>query len=152
MRLSLVCDLADWPSGTLSYEARFEAMVSFFKHAAQAFVEVNESGHPMESGHVFLADRLPLMLEAFNKSHSTEPMPYLAALIVVSAFDVALHDAYRNLHQVDIYVTYNSEYMNHDLTHYFRSSQKADRFQKADSVRLRIRAAISQSACLASCR
>ena len=28
-----------WPSGTLSYEARFEAMVAFCKHAA-AYVEV----------------------------------------------------------------------------------------------------------------
>ena len=106
-----------WPSGTLSYEARFEAMVAFCKHAAQAFVEVNESGHPMEIGHVFLAERLPSVLEVFNKSHSTEPMPYLAALIVVSAFDIAIHDAYGNLHQIDIYDTYNSEYMTHDLSH-----------------------------------
>ena len=118
-----------WPSATLSYDERYEAMVAFCKFTAQAFVEVNESGHPMEIGHVFLAERLPLILEAFNKSHSTEPMPYLAALIVVSAFDIAIHDAYGNLHQVDIYDTYNSEYMNQDLSHYFHSSPEADQFQ-----------------------
>ena len=118
-----------WPSATLSYDERYEAMVAFCKFTAQAFVEVNESGHPMEIGHVFLAERLPLVLEAFNKSHSTEPIPYLAALIVVSAFDIALHDAYGNLHQIDIYDTYTKEYMTQDLSHYFRSSPEADRFQ-----------------------
>ncbi len=118
-----------WPSGTLSYETRYEAMVAFCKYAAESFVEVNESGHPMEIGHVFLAERLPSVLEVFNKSHSTEPMPYLAALIVVSAFDIAIHDAYGNLHQIDIYDTYNSEYMTHDLSHYFHSSPEADQFQ-----------------------
>ena len=118
-----------WPSATLSYDERYEAMVAFCKFTAQAFVEVNESGHPMEIGHVFLAERLPLVLEAFNKSHSTEPIPYLAALIVVSAFDIAIHDAYGNLHQIDIYDTYTSEYMTQDLSHYFRSSPEADRFQ-----------------------
>ena len=126
-------------------------MVAFCKFTAQAFVEVNESGHPMEIGHVFLAERLPLVLEAFNKSHSTEPIPYLAALIVVSAFDIAIHDAYGNLHQIDIYDSYTSEYMTQDLSHYFRSSPEADRFQGLFSVGLFRRAAISQSACLASC-
>ena len=118
-----------WPSGTLSYETRYEVMVAFCKHAAQSFVEVNESGHPMEIGYVFLADRLPIVLEAFNQNHSTEPMPYLAALIVLSAFDIAIHDAYGNLHQIDIYVTYNSKYMTHDLSYYFHSSPEADQFQ-----------------------
>ena len=32
-------------------------------------------------------------------------MPYLAALICASAFDIALYDAYGNLHGVDIYET-----------------------------------------------
>ena len=118
-----------WPSGTLSYETRYEVMVAFCKHAAQSFVEVNESGHPMEIGYVFLADRLPIVLEAFNQNHSTEPMPYLAALIVLSAFDIAIHDAYGNLHQIDIYDTYNSKYMTHDLSYYFHSSPEADQFQ-----------------------
>ena len=118
-----------WPSATLSYDERYDTMVAFCECAAESFVEVNETGHPMEIGHVFLAERLPSVLEAFNQCHSTEPMPYLAALIVLSAFDIAVHDAYGNLHQIDIYDTYNSGYMNHDLSHYFRSSPEADRFK-----------------------
>ncbi|MDA7994297.1 MAG: hypothetical protein MPJ25_14820, partial [Pirellulales bacterium] len=44
-------------------------------------------------------------------------------------FDIAIHDAYGNLHQIDIYDTYSSEYMTHDLSYYFRSSPEADRFK-----------------------
>ena len=118
-----------WPSATLSYDERYEVMVAFCQFAAEAFVEVNESGHPMEIGHAFLEDRLPAVLAAFNQNYSAEPMPYLAALIVMSAFDIAIHDAYGNLYQIDIYDTYNSEYMTHDLSYYFRSSPEADRFK-----------------------
>ena len=118
-----------WPSATLSYDERYEVMVAFCQFAAEAFVEVNETGHPMEIGHAFLEDRLPAVLAAFNQNYSAEPMPYLAALIVLSAFDIAVHDAYGNLHQIDIYDTYNSEYMTHDLNFYFRSSPEADRFK-----------------------
>ena len=42
-------------------------------------------------------------------------MPWLAALVCCSAFDLALHDAYGVLHGVPTYETYNAEYMNADL-------------------------------------
>jgi L-alanine-DL-glutamate epimerase-like enolase superfamily enzyme len=42
-------------------------------------------------------------------------MPYLAALVCCSAFDIALHDAFGMLHGVPVYETYNTTYMNMDL-------------------------------------
>jgi L-alanine-DL-glutamate epimerase-like enolase superfamily enzyme len=42
-------------------------------------------------------------------------MPWLAALVCCSAFDLALHDAFGVLHQVPVYETYNARYMNADL-------------------------------------
>ena len=50
-------------------------------------------------------------------------MPYLAALICASAFDIALHDAYGNLHNVDIYETYNAKYMNRDLASFLEPAE-----------------------------
>ena len=47
-----------------------------------------------------------------------EPMPWLAALVCLSAFDLALHDAYGVLHGVPTYQTYNAEFMNADLARY----------------------------------
>ncbi len=43
-------------------------------------------------------------------------MPWLAALVCDSLFDIALHDAYGNLLGKPTYETYNAEYMNCDLS------------------------------------
>ena len=50
-------------------------------------------------------------------------MPWLAALVCCSAFDLALHDAYGVLHGVPTYGTYNAQYMNHDLAHYLSPAE-----------------------------
>ena len=42
--------------------------------------------------------------------------PWLAALVCCSLFDLALHDAYGVLHGVDIYSTYNADFMSRDLS------------------------------------
>ena len=43
-----------------------------------------------------------------------ESMPWLAALVCCSVFDVALHDAFGNLLQRPVYETYGPEFMAHD--------------------------------------
>ena len=45
-------------------------------------------------------------------------MPWLAALVCSSPFDLAVHDAYGVLHGVAAYETYNAEFMNADLSAY----------------------------------
>jgi len=45
-------------------------------------------------------------------------MPWLAALVCCSPFDIAIHDAYGQLHQRPVYETYGPEFMNHDLAHF----------------------------------
>lgn len=53
-------------------------------------------------------------------------MPWLAALVCGSAFDLALHDAYGVLHGAPIYDTYNASYMNADLSAYLTPAEGAD--------------------------
>jgi len=106
-----------WPSATLSYQDRYEAMLLFCSQLAEAWTATQTSGHPIEIGHAFVDQTLPALLAAFN-SDREEPLPHLAALIAVSAFDIATHDAYGILHEVDVYETYNQQYMSHDLSHY----------------------------------
>ena len=45
-------------------------------------------------------------------------MPWLAALVACSAFDLALHDAYGNLVGLPTYETYDARFMNADLASY----------------------------------
>ena len=70
----------------------------------------------MEIGYAYLEERLPMLLRDFNRDRIGREMPWLAALACCSAFDIALHDAYGNLHGVPVYTTYNRQWMNADLS------------------------------------
>jgi len=112
-----------WPS-SLPYEERHKALKDFCIKLARAWADFGIMGHPMEVSHAFLESQLPDLLEEFNQQHTTaEPMPWLAALVCCSAFDVALHDAYGILHGLPVYKTYNGEFMNSDLSHFITPAE-----------------------------
>ena len=114
-----------WPS-SLGYEERHEAMKALCVALTQAWADFDESGHPMEIGSAFLATRLPELLEAANAPRQgAEQMPWLAALICCSAFDVALHDAYGKLLGATTYETYTPDLMNRDLAAYLEPAEGA---------------------------
>jgi L-alanine-DL-glutamate epimerase-like enolase superfamily enzyme len=79
----------------------------------------------MEIGYHFQDRQLPPILMELNRAanHPGESIPWLAGLVCCSAFDVALHDAYGNLHQKPIYQTYSSDYMNRDLSEYISPAE-----------------------------
>lgn len=107
-----------WPS-ELSYEARLEALKEFTLQLARGWLDVEASGHPLEVGHAFMEEALPGLLQRFNATRGNQDqMPWLAALVCCSAFDIALHDAFGNLNAVPIYETYNSTFMHRDLASY----------------------------------
>ena len=114
-----------WPGSKLSFEFREQKMQEFCAVIAEALSSFDCSGHPMEVGHEFAEKELDKLLAAFN-TDSTENMPHLSALVCLSAFDLALHDAYGNLHGVAVYDTYNRKYMNHDLSYYLTPAEDAD--------------------------
>jgi len=107
-----------WPSD-VPYRSRHAALVQFTKNLAKAWAEFDFLGHPIEVGNQFQEDVLPMMLAAFNQEREgEEPLPWLAALVCCSAFDIALHDAYGRLAGVPVYQTYQPPYMNHDLSYF----------------------------------
>lgn len=107
-----------WPS-VLSYDVRERALKRMCELIAQDLAVWQEQGHAFELGHAYQKERLPGLVEAFNAvSGLSEPIPYLAALVCFSPFDIALHDAYGVTNQVPVYETYNARYMNADLSAY----------------------------------
>jgi L-alanine-DL-glutamate epimerase-like enolase superfamily enzyme len=112
-----------WPS-TLSYGERHEALVRFCALLAEAWARFAVFGHPIEVGHAFLDQALPGLLARANAGAS-EPMPWLAALVCCSAFDIALHDAYGVLHGRPVYETYGPPHMDADLASYLEPAQGA---------------------------
>lgn len=109
-----------WP-GSLSYAERFGAMCTISLRLAEAWSSFEHWGHPIEVGQEFLNHRLPYQAREVHAS-----FPKLAALVCCSPFDIALHDAYGNLHKVPTYKTYNSAYMSRDLSSYLVPAEGSD--------------------------
>src|SRR5262249_22686817 len=55
-----------------------------------------------------------------------EPIPRLCTLVVASAFDAALHDAFGKAHGLNCYHTYGPDFMTHDLGHYLGPEFKGE--------------------------
>jgi L-alanine-DL-glutamate epimerase-like enolase superfamily enzyme len=115
-----------WPS-TLGYEERHQALRTLCMRIASAWLDApGQVGHPIEVGHRFLESNLPQLTRSFNAGErppGTEPVPWLAALVCSSPFDLALHDAFGVLHGVPVYETYNDRYMSFDLAHFLQSAR-----------------------------
>ncbi len=114
-----------WPS-VLSYEERHVALKDFCRVLAEIWsLAVEETGHPIEVGHAVIDSLLPGLLRKYNlmERPGREPIPWLAALVCNSAFDLALHDAYGVLHGLPTYQTYTSAFMNRDLAHYLSPAE-----------------------------
>ncbi len=105
-----------WPSSA-AYRYRCDSMQLFCKIVAEAWAGFDRQGHPIELGAAFIEEVLPDLLEDLNsgRGDEAEAMPWLAALVCCSAFDVALHDAFGELLERDVYTTYTPEFMNTDL-------------------------------------
>ena len=117
-----------WPS-RLDYWEREEALKAFCRHIAHTLPETGLSGHPMEIGRDFIEDRLSQLSGAFNAARQAEAaMPYLAALVCFSPFDIAIHDAYARAKEVPVYQIYSGEQMSRDLAHYFDDERFAGKF------------------------
>ena len=116
-----------WPSA-LTYEERHQALQDFCLLLAQAWRACDQWGHPMEVGGDFIFERLPELLATFNarRPAGAEPMPWLAALVCCSAFDIALHDAFGMAHDIPVYQTYNARWMNRDLSAWLEAADGAD--------------------------
>lgn len=119
-----------WPSA-LSYQERHDALKAFCLRLAEVWGRGEAAatpGHPIEVGHEFLDDRLPGLLRDFNAQArpGREPMPWLAALVCASTFDLALHDAFGMLHRVPTYETYNARFLGRDLAAYLEPAEGSD--------------------------
>mgnify|MGYP006278272013 CR=1 FL=1 len=114
-----------WPS-TVSYEERHTALKRFCQALAAAWADFPVMGHPIEVGHAFIQEALPGLLDRHNAESGGEPMPWLAALVCCSLFDIAIHDAYGRLHGLPVYESYNAEYMNKDLAAFLEPADNTD--------------------------
>lgn len=103
-----------WPSKELGYDKTLKSMKGATDPFALGYLEESVGHiHPIDFGHAFETE-----LQSWAKAVG---MPLLAALVVNSPFDAALHDAFGKAHGLNCYRTYGPEFLAHDLSHYLGS-------------------------------
>jgi L-alanine-DL-glutamate epimerase-like enolase superfamily enzyme len=116
-----------WPS-EMGYEVRLTRLKNFCLTLRDAWRRNAETGHALEIGHAFIRGELEELWERENEDlEEGLRMPWLAALVCNSLFDIALHDAYGAVHGAGSWDTYTAEYMNRDLSFYY-TEEYAPRF------------------------
>lgn len=68
----------------------------------------------------------PLYFDAADAIPLHEPIPKLCTLVVASAFDAAIHDAYGKAFEIDCYKTYGPAHMSSDLSRYLDQSFRGE--------------------------
>lgn len=89
-----------WPSQTIPYAERSDRLLAFCRTIAGEIPQLALAGHPMQIGHALLEHHLPAWRAAAD-------IPYLAALGCLSAFDLAVHDAFGKALGRPTYETYD---------------------------------------------
>ncbi len=104
-----------WPSA-LPYALRQGVLQDFCVRLAKAWPACGVSGHALECGQDFITHTLRAEWSAWNAGRpAAEALPWLAALVCASLFDLAVHDAYGRVNEVPVYETYRSPWMSRDL-------------------------------------
>jgi L-alanine-DL-glutamate epimerase-like enolase superfamily enzyme len=106
-----------WAFPAAPYEIGLGAMLALAGEVRKLTAECDEEGHPVDLTRV-LDPRYSKAASALAQSKSLPyAFPPLAVLVVSSAFDAALHDAYGKAFGVSSYATYGPKYMSRDLSH-----------------------------------
>jgi L-alanine-DL-glutamate epimerase-like enolase superfamily enzyme len=115
-----------FPSKTLSYDATLDAMKALAARIARITGGYREPGHPIDINCGLEPEYLKAAAEVSNELKLAEPIPKLCVLVAASPFDAAIHDAYGKALGVSSYLTYGSDSMPYDLSHYLGADYKGE--------------------------
>ncbi len=107
-----------FPSRVLNYDTTLGAMKTLAERIAGIAGSCTESGHPIDLGWALEPQYERAAAEVSRELRLAEPIPRLCTMVVASAFDAAVHDAYGKLHGHNCYQTYGPDFLDHDLGHY----------------------------------
>lgn len=113
-----------WPS-SLGYQEREDRLKDFCERLRSDLEKNLEEGHPFVIGHRYIEDRLHDRLDEENEGRAeAEEMPHLAGLVCLSAFDLALYDAFGKLHDVKAFECLDQSWLgDKDLSHFLEPAE-----------------------------
>jgi L-alanine-DL-glutamate epimerase-like enolase superfamily enzyme len=107
-----------WPS-TLTMQFRLERLQQFATLLAAQVARTPSCGHAMEIGLEIVENVIADVNVDQPGDLPQQKMPYLAKLVVASVFDQAIHDAYGNANDIDIYQAYGKPFLNRPVSEFF---------------------------------
>ena len=120
-----------FPSKTMSYDATLDAMKALAERIARMTNECKDVGHPLDLNHVLEPEYFKAANVVAVAGKLDEPIPKLATLVVASAFDAAIHDAFGKVHGRNVYATYGPDLLPGDLSRYLGPDFRGERLDRA---------------------
>jgi L-alanine-DL-glutamate epimerase-like enolase superfamily enzyme len=105
-----------WAIPGVPYDASLGAMTALAGELRRQTAACDESGHPIDLFRVLEPVYAKAAADTSRAQGLTAPLPKLGMLVVASAFDAAIHDAYGKAFGVSCYETYGQAFMRGDLT------------------------------------
>ncbi len=107
-----------FPSRRLGYDDTLKAMKTLAERIEDILRRCDLWGHPITLAHQLEPQYEKLAGEVTRELNLSEPIPRLCTMVVASAFDAAVHDAYGKLHGRNCYHTYGADFLDHDLGYF----------------------------------
>jgi L-alanine-DL-glutamate epimerase-like enolase superfamily enzyme len=105
-----------WAFPAASQEAGLGAMVALAGELRALTAACDDNGHPIDLFRVLEPEYLRAAADLSRARALPVPIPKLCTLVVASAFDAAVHDAYGKAFGRSCYETYGREFMSGDLS------------------------------------
>jgi len=106
-----------WAFPAASQEAGLGAMVALAGELRTLTAACDDDGHPIDLFRVLEPEYLRAAASLSGARDLPAPIPKLCTLVVASAFDAAVHDAYGKAFGRSCYETYGRAFMSRDLSH-----------------------------------
>jgi L-alanine-DL-glutamate epimerase-like enolase superfamily enzyme len=106
-----------WAFPAAPHDVGLGAMKALADELRPLTAACDESGHPVDLFRVLEPEYLRAATAVSKKRELQVPIPKLCTLVVASAFDAAIHDAYGKTFGVSCYETYRPSHMTRDLSH-----------------------------------
>jgi len=105
-----------WSFPAAPQDAGLGAMMALAGELHTLTAACDEAGHPIDLFRALEPEYLRAASDLSKRRALTVPIPKLCTLVVASAFDAAVHDAYGKAFGLSSYDTYSRQYMTRDLS------------------------------------
>ena len=115
-----------FPSSLVTPDQSLQAMQQLAGRIASITANHPQRAHPIDLNRSLEPLYLEAAAQVATERGLAEPIPKLCSLVVASAFDLAVHDAFGKVNGVNAYHAYGPRFMGRDLSHYLGEDFKGE--------------------------